>query len=471
MGMRVLAFLLVAMDVVAASRGKLDPPKRAEKNGWIVVRLSGSPEQIGRQHGQLLAAEIADSYRVVRAMLEHDSGQPWTFFRKAAEDVLWPRVDTEYRQELQGLLASLRNSGMKIDLWDLVAYNAWLELTPYYVSYYNEHNKVAGAMKPRSAPEHCSAFVATGSYTKDGRPVIAHNAWIDYSIGARWNVIFDVTPSAGHRFIMDGLPGLIHSADDFGINSAGLSITETTISQFSGGFDPQGIPEFIRARRALQYAGTIDEFAQIMKEGNNGGYANNWLVADRNSGEIASLELGFKHVTLQRTKDGYFTGSNLPVDPKLLSEETSFDVKDTGGSPLARRTRWDQLMVENKGRIDVNLARRFLGDSYDAVDRKTQPSERTICGRNDLSTRGMKPWQMEFGPAGAVQNKAADATLMEQMSLWGAIGPQCGPNFSAAQHLKKNPGFAWQKEILKDLPKHPWTLFHSTSASSPVPTP
>ena len=121
---------------------------------------------------------------------------------------------------------------------------------------------------------------------------------------------------------------------------------------------------------------------------------------------------------LQRTKDGYFAGSNFPVDPQLLSEETSFDAKDLGGSPLARRTRWDQLMGENKGRIDVNLARRFLGDAYDAIDRKTQPSERTICGRNDLSTRGMKPWQMEFGPAGAVQNKVADATSMEQMSLW-----------------------------------------------------
>ena len=469
--MRLFALLLLAIPVLAASKSKLEPPKRVERNGWIVVRLAGTPEQIGRQHGQLLAAEIADSYRVVKAMLEHDSGQKWSFFRRAAEDVLWPRVDAEYRAELEGLLSGLQASGMKLDLWDLVAYNAWLELTPYYVTYFNEHNKVANATKPRSAPEHCSAFVATGSYTKDGRPVIAHNAWIDFAVGARWNVIFDVTPARGHRFIMDGLPGLIHSADDFGINSAGLSITETTISQFSSGFDPNGIPEFIRARRALQYAGSIDDFAQIMKEGNNGGYANNWLVADRKSGEIASLELGFKHVVLQRTKDGYFAGSNFPVDPQLLSEETSFDAKDLGGSPLARRTRWDQLMGENKGRIDVNLARRFLGDAYDAFDKKTQPSERTICGRNDLSTRGMKPWQMEFGPAGAVQNKVADAASMEQMSLWGAMGPQCGPNFSASQHLKKNPSFAWQKDLLKDLPKQPWTLFRSTSASSLATTP
>ena len=53
-----------------------------------------------------------------------------------------------------------------------------------------------------------------------------------------------------------------------------------------------------------------------MKDGNNGGYANNWLVADRKTNEIASLELGLKNVTLQRTKDGYFVGSNFPIDPE-----------------------------------------------------------------------------------------------------------------------------------------------------------
>ena len=51
---------------------------------------------------------------------------------------------------------------------------------------------------------------------------------------------------------MDGFPGFIHSGDDFGINSAGLAITETTISGFSG-YDPSGIPEFVRARKGMQY--------------------------------------------------------------------------------------------------------------------------------------------------------------------------------------------------------------------------
>ena len=164
--------------------------------------------------------------------------------------------------------------------------------------------------------------------------MIAHNNWTDYMTGSRWNIMFDIAPEHGNRFIMDGMPGLIHSGDDFGINSAGIMITETTISQFHG-FDPNGIPEFVRARKAMQYSASIDDFARIMKDGNNGGYANDWLIADRNTGEIASLELGLKHVNLWRTKDGYFVGSNYPIDPALAKDETDFDVE---GRSLTART-------------------------------------------------------------------------------------------------------------------------------------
>src|SRR5438874_8524835 len=138
-------------------------------------------------------------------------------------------------------------------------------------------------------------------------------------------------------------------------------ITEPTISGFSG-FDPAGVPEFVRARKAMQYSESIDDYARIMKEGNNGGYANNWLIADRKTNEIASLELGLKNVILKRTKDGYFVGSNFPADPKLAKEETDFDVNDKSLSQNARHARWLQLMEQNKGKIDVAAGQRFLAD-------------------------------------------------------------------------------------------------------------
>ena len=64
--------------------------------------------------------------------------------------------------------------------------------------------------------------MAIGSYTRDGKAVIAHNNWTEYKEGSRWNIIFDIAPSEGYRILMDGMPGLIHSGDDYGVNSAGL---------------------------------------------------------------------------------------------------------------------------------------------------------------------------------------------------------------------------------------------------------
>jgi len=443
--------LAVASCLGGADRRLAGSARGAERNGWIPVRLQGGPARIGFQHGYLLAPEIEDALAVQELLLPHDTKRDWGFLRSAAERVLWPRVPGEYRQELQGIVDGMAARGVKADLWDIVVLNANLELS-YYTKFLDKS-------KTPAAPEKCSAIVATGSWTRDGRPVIAHNNWSGYMEGARWNVIFDIRPEAGHRILMDGMPGLIHSADDFGVNDAGIAITETTISQFRG-FDPAGVPEFVRARKAMQYAGSIDDFVRIMREGNNGGYANTWLVADTRRNEIARLELGLVNVTLDRTSDGVFVGANFPINPKLIAQETDFPADNPGVSACARRTRWDELMAEFKGRIDLRAAERFLADHVDAFEGKADaPSERTLCGHVELSPRGMKPWQDEFGPAGTVQAKAADAAMVARMEIDAAMGHPCGTDFRAAPFLERHPEYAWQKPLLRDLPSRPWTRF------------
>jgi len=288
--------------------------------------------------------------------------------------------------------------------------------------------------------------------------VIGHNNWTSYASGERWNIVFDIVPAQGSRILMDGMPGLIHSGDDFGVNAAGIIVTETTISNFSG-FDPGAVPEFVRARKAMQYAASIDDFARIMKDGNNGGYANNWLVADRKTNEIASLELGLKNVTLERTRDGFFVGANFPVDPKLIQEETNFDTANQSSSQTARHKRWLTLMEQNKGRIDVAAGQRFLADHFDTYEGKILPSERTLCGHIELSPRGMGTWELPHAPSGAVQNKVTDAAGAQKMSLTAALGHACGKGFKAARHLAQYPDFTWQKDILRDMPARPWTRF------------
>jgi hypothetical protein len=431
--------------------------RRPEQNGWIFVHLEGRPSEIGFQHGYHLAPEIEEAQKVIALELTRDTKRDWQFYRDAAEKMLWPHIEPEYREELSGIVEGLKARGVKLDLWDVVATNAWLEF-PYYSNWLAKQGPSTANQTLAPVAERCSAFVATGSFTADGGIVIGHNAWTNYLDGERWNIIFDIVPEKGNRILMDGFPGLIHSSDDFGVNAAGIVITETTITGFSG-WDPNGIPEFVRARKAMQYSSSIDDFARIMKGGNNGGYANNWLVADRKTNEIASLELGLKNVTLRRSRNGYFLGSNFPVNRKLTKEETEFNPNDLSLSANARRVRWLQLMAEFKGRIDVAAGQKFLSDHYDSFAKKTEPNERTLCGHVDLSPRGMKSWQEPYGPAGAVQAKVTDSTMAGQMSFVASMGHSCGIDFKAAEHLAKHPQFDWQKPYLRDLDSHPWTEF------------
>src|SRR6201996_7651059 len=356
--------------------------------GWIFVHLEGSPSAIGFQHGYLLPKEIEDSKRAIELSTTHEVKRTWAELRDVAQTVFWPRVPDEYRQELEGMAEGLKAHGSRLDVVDLVAMNAYMEF-PYY---YDEAKKREAKGVPTAVGEHCSAFVATGAYTKDGRIVIGHNNWTDYLTATRWNIIYDIVPASGHHLIMDGMPGLIHSGDDFGINDAGIMITETTIGNFHG-FDRGGVPEFVRARKAMQYSESIDDFARIMEDGNNGGYANTGLVGDPKNNEIARLELGLKYVTLERTKDGYFVGSNFPINPKLIAEETDFPADDPNTPNLVRRLRWEQLMAQYKGKIDVAAGEKFETDHYDALTKEIDPNERTICGHVDKSSRGLRGGQ------------------------------------------------------------------------------
>src|SRR5277367_6101630 len=440
------------MQTTGGNDPRLAGAHRFEDGGWIYVHLEGDPATVGFQHGYLLGSDIEDGFAAVSAGMMHESQRDWAFFRKAAHEMLWPKIDLEYQQELQGIVD------------DIVAMNAFEELPDYYVPWFNKQQKVAHAPNLKS-PGNCSAFVATGSWTKGGKIVMAHNNWTNYANGERWRIVFDIAPKTGHRILMDGFPGVIASDDDFGINSDGLMVTETTITQFEG-WDPDGKAEFVRARKALQYAGSIDEYTKIMLDGNNGGYANDWLLGDSKTGEIAQLELGLKAYKLWRTKDGAFAGSNWARDPKVMKADApQFEPNNLEISPNARRVRWDELLKENKGKIDVNLAEKMLGDHVDSYHQKPESNERTLCGHVDSSPRGVDVWGWTpYFPGGAVQAKATDSSMTKEMKMVARVGHPCGEDFLAKPFLAAHPEYAWQEPYLRDMKAGPWTEFHSGEA-------
>src|SRR6202043_3378524 len=212
--------LAVSCAAVAAASGSSDPrlqkAYRFQQGGWTYVHVEGSPSDIGYQHGYLLAPEIADALEAIKLFDTHQTQRDWEFFRTTAREILWPHIDAEYQQELQGIADGVKAHGVDLDVYDIVALNTFEEVPDYYVPWLNKQQKSGKAPK-LTAPGNCSAFVATGSMTKDHKPVIAHSNWTDIATGTRWTIIFDIVPTHGYHVIQDGFPGIIVSDDDFGI--------------------------------------------------------------------------------------------------------------------------------------------------------------------------------------------------------------------------------------------------------------
>ena len=462
------AFLIAASLLLVHSAHAVTPSAAPgysfQRGGWTYVHLQGTPEEIGYQHGLLLAPQIADFVRVLKIGALHSTHRDWAFYRDTARTMLWPHIPAEYQAELRGIARGVKAAGGTLDLWDIVAVNGDIELTQYYVPWLEKQGAgkhTQARLTPPVRPEgRCSAFIATGSYTKGGRIVIAHNNWTGYAEGERWTIVFDIAPAHGHRMLMDGAPGIITSQDDFGENDAGLMITETTITDFLG-WKNDGIPEFARSRQAMQYASSIDQYVDIMRKGDNGGYANDWLIGDRKTGEIAYLELGLKHSPLWRTKDGYFVSSNFARDPEVIRDETpGFNPKDLSTSPNARHVTWDQRMAEYKGRIDLKLAEQFLGDHYDSYLKKVRDDQRSLCGHVEVTKAGVSEWDWApYYPGGAVTGKAADSEMAAHMEMAARAGHPCGEDFHAAPFLAAHPEYGYLKPVLKDMDAGPWTVF------------
>ncbi len=431
----------------------LSKANRHEKNGWIFLHIEGAPRERGFQHGYLLANEIKEAIRIVAAEWKYNDAMEWSWLVKKTGEMFTAKIDSENLAEIDGMVEGMKAAGVETSRDEIVALNDWIELLWYWWPSVKDSMKSPSvAMKRQS----CSSFIATGSATADGKIVLGHNSMVGYQ-DPFCNIILDILPERGHRILMQAFTGCIHSGTDFFVTDAGLVGSETTIGDFLP-FDENGVPEFARMRHATQYASSIDEWCEMMKTENNGGYANAWLIGDIKSNEIARLELGLNQVGFEKKSNGYFIGSNIAEDLKLLRFETKEVETDIRISGVARRVRWKQLMQQHAGKIDLKLAKAFESDHFDPWLKKISPDGRTLCGHREMDPRYYGD-DIPFEPGGTIDGKVVDAKMAKKMSFLARWGSACGMAFSAKKFLSEHPQFDWMKGLLKDRPSQPWTEF------------
>lgn len=364
---------------------------RYDDGGWKYVHIEGEPYERGQQYGELLADDIVRYMEKVGIRKNRqDAVNGWKQVRLLTDSLFLRKYDPEYLEEMKGIADGVNKAGVKfkdreLDLLDVAALNSVVDLGQLEDANQVTATSLSGRVFMKAEDEtaragegdHCSSFVATKSATKDGQFIMGQIfMWNGYT-GVHWDVIADVQPTKGHRFVMQTFPGGIHSGSDWYINDAGVVIGETTVSQTP--FDPDGTPQSNRIRKAAQYASSIDEVARILAERNNGLYANDWTLADTKTGEGACLTLGTKKLKMYRTgsagkraetpgnlKDFIWANNNardLEVRKEYIPNPQNAPV-DLAYNTWNRDIAFQQYFEQHgKGGIDLDNAIRMLASS------------------------------------------------------------------------------------------------------------
>ena len=433
---------------------------RYNTHGWIYLHIEGDPYERGYQHGYLLADEIVDIIQRWKHIFpQHNS---WKLDRYEAMKLFWRKYPQEYKEEIKGIAAGVADRGGKIDGFavsykDILTLNEMYELQTRYRTYaifpqrlqYNwirmarlKQKELSSYLDEVDSTQHlgkCSAFLATGDATVDGR-IVASQAtfgllwkigfWHNY-ISERFNLILDIKPTNGYRMLITTSPGLIWSDEDFNQNEAGMILMGTSLQ--IGPWSRFGDPVTVRARKAIQYSDSIDEMVDSLLKKNNGLYANDWLMGDTKTGEIASLELSLRHHSLTRKKNGVIWSCNNAKDDKVRWGLTSF--------------------------YDLGIFGRFLWNDYIPSDRDIFFEEFSNQHYGDIDVEMVKRL-MSTNPINllSTDTKITDSELVDRFGLWAFMGKPGGEDFIASEHPmdKEMPGYT-------DLPGCGWTQIFAIS--------
>lgn len=445
----------------------------SRKDGWVTAHIWGDPYTRGYAHGCILCKELellVQSFESIVQTSFNDISLS-EYIDICVKEIKPGIVQDfpEFYEELRGISEGAFHMGVIITIDALIAWNSVLSMHSYFKNNNKSNEKHTNNDTNKNKEKHtdtdtdtnkdtrCSAFIATGNATHDGKIVMAHNSHCHFIEAKLQNIILYITPSQGSSFVMQCSPGFIASGTDWFLSKTGIIGCETTISDINYNIS-FGIPYFCRIRQAIQYGKTLDDYVDIMLKKNAGDYACSWLLGNIHTNEIMLFELGLKKHAIRRTKDGVYYGMNSAIDFELRTTETNdktlFDLTTSSG---ARNARLNQLLNnEYYGKIDLLNARCILSDHYDSFLKKTVMNARSICKHVELTERKNK--KKSYYPFGCTDGKVVDSTLAKKLAFIGRFGSSCGRVFRVQTFVRKHTQYKkWQND-LADFPKTDWTL-------------
>ena len=324
----ILLGLAVAAQLASATYGAVAPPPPPVRReglhaadrgrlriveGIPVLRLDGTPREIGRQHGRILRGQIRYLYKeYFEAMLVKVVG------RRNLEE--WatsvePYFPAEMREEMEGLA-----EGAGLSYRDILLFNT---------------------MTDRLQALFCSTVVAAGDATRNGEVFFGRN--LDFpgrNLLQKTTVVIVYRPAGGTALAAVTWPGLIGVLS--GMNARGVA-GATMLIHRGRGIRP-GLPYMLMYRAALARARrTHDVYDFIAKSKRT--TANNFMVVDA-TGTAELLEFDPEVVVRRKAERGTLCSTNF-----FKSEELADRCFPVGRS---RYDSLDRFLDREAGNIDLD---------------------------------------------------------------------------------------------------------------------
>ncbi len=279
-------------------------------DGITVVRVRGTPKEMGTQAGTLLKEKIRillSDY--LGAVLPGDRSFPLLAARQ-----MEAHIPARYREEMKALADA---AGVPYD--DLLVGNVMVELF-----------------------QQCSTAVVSGKRAEGGTLLFGRN--LDFppeGILEKHSVVIDYAPAEGRRFVAVTWPGLVGVLS--GMNRDGLCVAN--LLAVSGDQSLDGCPYAFLLRDVMEGSGTVEDALAILKRSRRT-TANSIMLADAKGAAVA--ETTHERMAVREIEDDRLFATN--------------DFRADGGVRCDRYDKLAELVAGAKAPLGAKDMERFLDE-------------------------------------------------------------------------------------------------------------
>lgn len=294
---------------------------RLERRGsQTVLQLSGTPEEMGRQHGALLK-------KTIQFTLKEVFPQPPDPALIQAVRKMRTALPEPILRELDACAAE---AGVDADLLLLAQ---------------SEGDIREAAQPQRKAGHSCSSYVLFGAATADGKLECGRN--LDYTVNPaivkHSSLVSFYAPDKGHRFASVGFAGVITGWTL--INEHGLVIA----NHLGGGEASQveAIPTCLLLREIAQHARTVDEGLAILRNSKRMRGQIIWMAQDadtatQRAARAVCVEFDAAEIKVREAEESVLLVTNTN---RIFHKEIA-----DAAVPCGRYRRLRQLVTQRKGK-------------------------------------------------------------------------------------------------------------------------